>query len=70
MVDLGRKVNRFRPRPDLLGFRRFASSLAGGANKKMAEKESYGTAAPVNVEVVAPETLNAGYTFDAVYQVR
>lgn len=34
----------------------------------MVEKEGYGSAAPVNVEVVAPETLNAGYTFDAVYQ--
>lgn len=33
----------------------------------MVEKEGYGSAA-VNVEVVAPETLNAGYTFDAVYQ--
>ena len=39
-------------------------------SQKMVEKEGYGAAAPVNVEVVAPETLNAGYTFDAVFQVR
>ena len=33
----------------------------------MAVKQGYGTAAPTNVQIIAPSTLNAGYTFDAMY---